>query len=453
MTANRTMQGFDGMLIPETKDIECQVLSDLINDPEIIATASGAINREMFSSEEYQRVWDIINKMSIEGKAIDFGTIRGLVDTEMLKNLISPKFGVSMGVTALQHCGVLAELATRRMIFLSCLDMMKRASTNTADYSELISLPGQLVEKIVNSSRVGKGCESISKILDKVAESIERNQISIQDGKRTRIPTGFDNLDKLTYSGFAPGNLVVLAGRPSIGKSAIMLQMVLAATRAGFPAAIYSLEMTKEELGQRLLYSTGLVTPAQIINNAMDWDAFERASGTFYGMPLTISDSPMTLDELCNNITLMHQRGKCDIAFIDYLGIIKPNNPKQTIYQATSEKTMKLKSLAKECGIPVVVLSQLNRESEKDKGLDNRAPQLYHLRESGCIEQDADIVLMLERMAENGTGNATLSDKVVNIWVRKNRQGKAGEICIRVTPNDTFTRFSDERLVVSSQII
>ena len=253
------------------------------------------------------------------------------------------------------------------------------------------------------------------------------------EGKVLRIPTGFYTLNYLTYGGFNMGNLVVLAARPSVGKTAIMLQMAKAAAIAGKAVNLFNLEMTNTELAQRMIFSTGKVTPLQMARGEVIWTDFEVASGQFASKPIYLNDSATTADEIISRITLNSQAGKCDIAFIDYLGLIQMGT-KAPLHQAIAETTKRLKQTAKACRVPIVLLCQLNRASASEK----RAPMLYDLRDSGSIEQDADIVLMLERASDNEDA------RDVNMWVRKNRQGKAGEIKIEIEGNETFTAFRDK---------
>jgi replicative DNA helicase len=196
---------------------------------------------------------------------------------------------------------------------------------------------------------------------------------------------------------------------------------------------LFNLEMTNTELAQRFLFSTGALTPLQVAKGEVVWQDFEYASGQFSSHPIYLNDSASTDDEIISRITLNAQSGKCDIAFIDYLGLMRKNSRLQ-MHEAIAEITNALKRLAKSCNIPIVLLCQLNRTSVTEK----RAPEMHDLRASGDIEQDADIILMLEKASYEEDG------KDVNIWVRKNRQGKAGDIKIEIVGNDTFTAFTEK---------
>lgn len=422
----------ESLRIPDSSDLEGQVLADLIGNPDMIGTANGVISRGDFSVDAYQRLWDTLCEMSRNGVTIDIATVQARTDRDTLTAILKRMGGNGYGAT-MDHCLALSEMATRRLVFLRSYEMLTMAGDPSSDMAELIAGPGKMVADLSQTVRSGASTQGVSDVLNDYAKAVEADQVNGAEGKRTRIPTGFAMLDKITYNGFNAGNLVILSARPSVGKTAIMLQMAVEASRTGFPATIYSLEMINRELGQRLVFSTGLVTPKQVANNIVNWNDLERANGCFDKLPLYFNDQARTLDEICNSIALNHQRGRCEIAFIDHLGLIPATSSRQTLYQAITERTARFKRLAKECEIPIVLLCQLNRMSETE----NRPPDLRDLRDSGSIEQDADIVLMLERATR------TLSDQDINMWVRKNRNGRVGDNPIGLRGNNTFTEFHE----------
>lgn len=166
----------------------------------------------------------------------------------------------------------------------------------------------------------------------------------------------------------------------------------------------------------------------------MEWGNFEAAVGRIERMPVLLNDSAYTLDEIISHVTLNKQHGKCDVAFIDYLGLISsPGSGNRPQYQILGEITHRLKATAKKLRIPIVLLCQLNRAIEST----NRPPALHDLRDSGDIEQDADIVLMLGR-PEDGEENQ------VNMYLRKNRQGQKDTV-MELLANESYTNFTDIR--------
>lgn len=422
-----------GLTIPDSKNAEYQVLADIISTPEYIPRATEMLNAGMFSQKECRTAWEVVCKMYASGEAIDLVTVGTKIDKNVVIEMTGSRFNMGMcsETSVYSHCRALCELSLRRKIFTKSLEMLKASTDNVADITELAGMPGKLVEAITSDTRSDRSTKDLRVVMNELANTIQNNQVEAMNGERSRVPTGFELLDRLTYSGFNAGNLIILSGRPSVGKTAIMLQMVKTASTAGFPVSVYSLEMTRQELGQRLLFSTGIVMPRHLIGNNVDWDRFETANGQIDGLPIFINDTVKTLEEITTDIVIGHQQGRCKIAFIDYLGLIATANTSRPLYQAISEITARLKRLAKECRIPIVLLCQLNR----DKAKEGRKPELFDLRDSGSIEQDADICLMADRESPD------LNDHNVEIWVRKNRQGQAGNICIKLTANETFTKF------------
>ena len=412
---NNPTPTIDGLAVPDTRSLECQVLADIISNPEMIGTARGLVTRDMFTVGAFQRVWDILNEMAIKGETIDLPTVGSRVDRETMLQLLRPTPAVIIGTV--DHCRALADMSTRRVVYLRAYDMMVRAGNPGTDMAGLLAMPGNLVADLSGRVRAGATTQSVADILNDFSDGLQDQAT----GKVSRVPTGFSHLDKNIFGGWTGGNLIIISARPSVGKSAIMLQMAVEASRAGFPATVYSLEMPTRDLGQRLVLSTGEVRQYEFATDSavrsLDWSRVERANGWFNGLPLWFNTKLRTLDEICNDIILQHERGRCGVAFVDHLHIISGTDTRQTTYQAITERTRRFKLLAMDLGIPIVVLCQLNRMSDNE----TRPPELRDLRDSGSIEQDADIVLMLAR--HNGNG---LMDPNVDMWIRKNRNGVTG---------------------------
>lgn len=199
------------------------------------------------------------------------------------------------------------------------------------------------------------------------------------------------------------------------------------AAMADVPSLIFSLEMSKEEVVQRFLMSTGHVRPGHIHQAKVeDWSVFEQGVTKLCNLPIYVDYTTKLVGDIVAKVNSMNAKGKCGIVFIDYLGLIRFDG-KQPLYIPISEVTKSLKRLAKDCRCPVVLLCQLNRNSVRD----GRSPDLQDLRDSGSIEQDADIVLIIERIKTGG----------VNLWLRKNRHGFGGEVCLRLDHDANYSNF------------
>lgn len=419
--------------LPNTDLIERQIITDVVGDSSVLSEILPMISADMFDNEYRRKVWTMLVKMYNNGESIDLVSVYSKAGRDYTTQVMSSKLEVSSPHEAIAHAQLLRDGAIRRRAYYSALHLLQASSNVGGTESEMLATVEGIAEEIRGTS-AGNSETNIADIINIIADETEERERLAAQGKQLRVTTGFPTLDWLTYQGFGPGNLVVLAARPSVGKTAIMLQMARSAAAKGIPAAIFSLEMTKEELGQRMLYSTGLVSPVQVASGQVDWGNFERAASMISALPIDVNDTSRECSEIISRIMIARNRGRCGIAFIDYLGLmVDKQNGKVPLYQSIAIMTGALKAAAKQAKIPIVLLCQLNRESAKD----NRAPMLYDLRDSGSIEQDADIVIMLE------TAESSFSDtspKDVNMWLRKNRQFKK-DVCVTLRPNDTYSEF------------
>lgn len=423
---------------PSSTAMERQVIADLISNPEEMQEARRIIKADTFADEQCRHAWTTLCEMQDKGEEIDLVSAFNRLDKGFMGNVIVPLTAQSGFLATHTHCNILASMAVKQKTYQFGLRMLQAATDNSISLDDLISLPEDFASAVRADLCADADSVPITDAINALADTIQQEQEERAKGRPTKVPSGIGNIDWLTYGGFGPGQLVILAARPSVGKTAIALSMARAAATAGVPATIFSLEMTNQELAQRLLLSTGRITPQQIASGQMDWTEFDAAAGRFDKAPLYLNDTARTIDEICTRIILNAQHKKCRIAFVDYLGLIDTRTDgNKPLYQIIAGITKRLKQTAMDCRIPIVLLCQLNRASASD----NRPPQLFDLRDSGSIEQDADIVLMLER--PTSTDAVTNEDARLNMWVRKNRQGKAGEIFIELQPDSTYTNFAD----------
>lgn len=417
--------------IPYLPSTEYQVIADIISLPETLMEAERMIHPGMFSDEQCKQAYETLQQMSKEGMVIDLPSAYSRIGKDFLRNDILSCLGSVGGVqSAIQHFSVLKNMYIKRKCYFKALELLVGASDTGTSAQDLIGKVDSMAQRLRKEVDLDKSTQHISEVINDLGNQIEDTKKMKAEGKTLRVPTGFYTLNWLTYGGFNAGNLVILAARPSQGKTAVMLQMARAAASHGKTVNLFNLEMTNTELAQRFLFSTGKVTPLQMARGDVEWVDFEDASSEFASKPIYLNDSANTIEEIRSRIILNSQSGRCDIAFIDYLGLIRmTSSAKSNLSQVIAETTKSLKTLAKECRIPIVLLCQLNRASASEK----RPPEMHDLRDSGGIEQDADIVLMLERVGETE----------LNMWVRKNRQGKAGDIKVELDANETFTTFKD----------
>lgn len=415
--------------LPDTTSVERQVLADIIHTPEVLPDVEGFVRKEFFTDPSRAKIYDIIISMFNAGENIDLPSVYAKAGKEVLQEVITPNPDPSTPSAAYSHAKLLRDSAIRRRAYLSAVQFIQSCADGEKAEEDIYAGVQQMAQEIEGAFPVFSETK-VASVINEIAEDIQQRAMLKQKGLSERITTGFRTLDWITYQGWGPGQLIILAARPSVGKTAVSLQMAKAAALSGTPVMMFSLEMTKKELVQRLLYSTGLVEPGGVMSGNVDWPLFEDASGKLSPLPFYINDESRSLPEIISKMVIAHQRGKCGIALIDYLGLIQTSS-NLPLYQAIAQITGDLKATAKKLKIPIVLLCQLNRLMVKE----NRAPELFDLRDSGSIEQDADIVIMLEQQPgfEESTPN-------LNMWVRKNRQYKK-DICITVRPNETYSAF------------
>ena len=415
----------------DTSNFEWQVLSDLMADDDLIPEVVSAINQDCFSSEGRKALFNAIvtefNKGTAVAGYVAFAQMPKDVQTEF--NAFNERnaravSSVSTKDEAVAHIAVLRSAAARRRAYHAGLALLQISTGNDSEsdvYSRAVDAVRNIEDKTVKEEY------SIGEVFNEIADEIQERKKLYDSGKKTSIASGFPNLDNVIDGGFKRGQLIIVAARPSIGKTALAIQLMENAARDGNKCVFFSIEMMRQEIGHRMLYSTERINSFQVWTGQMDWQGFESAVAEMGNLPILLNDHARNLSELETRMTVLARQGRCDIAFVDYLGLINPTDRRIPLYQQIAEVTGTMKVVAKKLGIPIVLLCQLNRDAAGN----DVDPDLYHLRDSGSIEQDADIVLMLRR-----------KDDDLNILIRKNRHGESN-LRITLKTNDTRTKYYD----------
>ena len=415
--------------LPETNVYEHRLLATIIQDYTLANEVMSIIKREMFSCKQTQQIWDVFCDMYYKKETIDMLTILPRVDKKYyLDNILPAQAEFSPNATIDLALGFLDTYIKRMAYFESVTALQK--ITNGAP-SDVIREGFDTFSKRVTSGIGNKVGDDASEIANELADELSKGII-------TRVATHIRTLDYFTYGGFNGGNLVILAARPSVGKTTIAMQIAQAASSDNNKTLVFSLEMTKKELVQRLLQSTGLVSQYELVTHNINWDNYEKALGMVVNSNLIINDDAYNIHDIRHKIITSVKTQGVKMVLIDYLQLMKGANPMMSKNDQVGELTSALKQTAKQCNIPIIVLSQLNRTSASE----NRSPQLYDLRDSGCIEQDADIVVMLERSKDD---MGAIIDNKIDMWIRKNRAGKCNfDNPIRLKGNEYYTNFVEE---------
>ena len=415
--------------LPETNVYEHRLLATIIQDYTLANEVMSIIKREMFSCEQTQHIWDVFCDMYYKKETIDMLTILPRVDKKYyLDNILSAQAVFSPIATMDLALGFL-DTYIKRMAYIESVTALQKITNGVS--SDVIREGFDTFSKRVTSGIGNKVGDDASEIANELADELSK-------GKITRVATHIRTLDYFTYGGFNGGNLVILAARPSVGKTTIAMQIAQAASADNNKTLVFSLEMTKKELVQRLLQSTGLVSQYELVTHNINWDNYERALGMVVNSNLIINDDAYNIHDIRHKIITSVKTQGVKMVMIDYLQLMKGADPRMSKNDQVGELTSALKQTAKQCNIPIIVLSQLSRESVRE----NRSPQLYDLRGSGAIEQDADIVVMLERSKDD---MGAIIDNKIDMWIRKNRAGKCNfDNPIRLKGNEYYTNFVEE---------
>ena len=415
---------------PETEGMERQVIADVIQSPYMMGDVQQLIHKGFFTNPDRQSIWELIEDHYNKGLSFDMQTIAAEIGKPFFDEIL-PGFSDAGGtVSVIQHAALLRTGAARRRAYCAAISFLENAMNPKNTEEDILSSTETLSRLVEGEAPLMTEKKPAQGISD-VKEEAQKIKSLKEQGKTIRIPTGFHYLDDCLNKGFKPGQLIILAARPSVGKTAVMLQLAKTAADSDNPVLLFSLEMTCPELCERLIFSTGEVQPYQLANGDIEWQAFALAEDILSPLPIYINDFSRSLDEIVSRLTRAVKQGRCKIAFIDYLGLIQDTlNPGYNkLYQIIAKITGELKAVAKRLGIPIVLLCQLNRDQAREK----RAPELFDLRDSGSIEQDADIVIMLEPRYDEGR---------IFAWLRKNRNGPR-DVALVLVPNKTYSAFEE----------
>lgn len=436
--------------LPESPELERAVLGALILESEQLPDVAEIIEISAFHNANNGKIYGAMLSMLERGDKIDLYTLSQcpeLKGREMVRYLAELTNSIGSGANVLEHARQLANAETRRRLCIFGYELAARAVSDpdgVVDWatSEITAI----ADRVVRSDDI----TPLSDVVRATLDDLERRQQARQAGECIGIPTGLQRLDALT-GGWRGGQLIVLAGRPGTGKSATMLHFTRAAAVAGVPVCIFSLEMPASQLAGRMLVGgSGVDSGAFRTGNvdASGWMKIERAGATLLAMPVYLNDrANITLGAIRSQCKAMHRRGRCGMVIIDYLQLLDTTsrNANTTREREIAAASRSAKLLAKELGVPVILLSQLSRKVEERA---DKTPLLSDLRESGAIEQDADMVLFLDRPAMYGmqtidTNRYGLisSEGVGVLHIAKNREGATGRIYFR--HNESLTRITD----------
>ncbi|MCR2044371.1 replicative DNA helicase [Anaerosalibacter massiliensis] len=420
-----------GKLPPHSLEAEQSVLGAMIVDKEAINTAVETIQPNDFYKEANKEIYETILELYNKNEPVDLITLseemkrRGTLDSiGGIGYLTSLSGGVATTANVEYYCKIVEEKSTLRQLIKSCDEIVSKSYEDSEDVNAII----EKAEKNIFDITQGRNNDGFFPIKEVLLESFTKiEEMSMKGDGLTGLTTGFIDIDD-KLSGLQKSDLVLLAARPSMGKTALGLNIALnSSLEANANVAVFSLEMSKEQLVQRMLSSISHVDLQNIISGKLDedeWVKIIEAMGP-------LSETNIYIDDTAG-ISLMEMKAKCrklkiesglDLVVIDYLQLMQSDTPHESRQQEISSISRGLKALAKEMDCPVLALSQLSRAPELRS--DHR-PILSDLRESGAIEQDADVVMFLYR--DEYYNEDSDKKNIGEVIVAKHRNGPTGTV-------------------------
>ena len=429
------------ILNPHDDDLESVILGACLTETTAMVLVGDKLSPEMFYETKFGEIYSALLSMYHSGKAIDLVTVRAeLASRGKLEavcgayELVRLAGRVASSAHLEYHALILRQMYIRREMIAGLHTLLASAADESVDLSDALAdlhrLAGHLESGAVSNNCLRDMERLMQDTLEQMDKRVENNRNGI-----TGIPTGLRELDRLT-AGWQQGDLNIIAARPSVGKTAFALHLALAAGRAGKHVLVNSLEMQGERLGDRWLCAQAANVDAGHLKTGQ-LDAGERqqaleAARLLSALPVYVDDNPkMSMDHIRSSALLQKSKGRCDLLIIDYLQLceMKSGQKNRNREQEVAEASRKAKLIAKELDIPVILLCQLNRECEMRA---DKRPALSDLRESGAIEQDADVVMLLYRPALYGLTSERRSkfpsEGLGMVILAKHRNGETGDV-------------------------
>ena len=430
------------MLPPQAVELEEAVLGALMLEGDSITTVQEFLTADAFYLDTHKTIFRAMEELCAENKPIDLLTVtEKLKKHKKLKEVggapflaqLTQKVASAMNIEF--HATIIAQKYVQRELIRASTEIQRRSYDESTDVTDLIDYAEGEIFK-VSEGHIKRDIQSAGFVFDKAMKAIE--EAHAQGGTMNGVPTGFTHLDQLTL-GWQPSDLIIIAARPSMGKTAFALNVALnAALKADAKVLIFSLEMAKEQLSQRLLSMEARVESQKMSTGDVDmsdWDKMSAALDSFNKMSIYIDDTPgIKLMEIKNKCRRMKAETGLDMIILDYLQLMEGEKRSDNRQQEITSLSRGMKLLAREMECPVIVLSQLSRAPDQRE---NHRPVLSDLRESGAIEQDADVVLFLYR--DEVYNEETEKPGICEVIVAKHRNGPIGTV--EVGWQGKYTRF------------
>ena len=423
------------MIFTPNIEIESRVITDILAEPDVIPDIRALIRSDMFTDPNLRGIWDKALVAWDNGSPLDYSTIMEIPDPDLRYQLQS--YILEAGSRGAHNNAVsLRNLTLHRLATSFIGKLGKMCSDGETDPSSLITAIDGF-RRDVESYHASRHSVTIQEAVEALEGQIEAVRKAREADRSPYIKTGFTLLDHHFRGGLRGGNVMVLAARPGVGKTAVTLALIRSVMEQGLRAKLYSLEMPATEIAERFMFSLGGLDMWSTRTGELDRAAFASAVDRVRDWGLTIEDSLSNIGDIVSDAAILHQRGEVDVIFVDHLRLLRTGDPKldSNIYARTCEITRQVKGLALKSMLPVVYCCQLNRDSPR---LD-KDPDLQDLRDSGSIEEDADKVVFLRRLKAKSDGEPVRLKMIIG----KNRQGGGAYESVWLYPDKTYSNFTE----------
>jgi replicative DNA helicase len=431
-------------LPPQNTEAEQSILGGILLDNHAINSVIEILETSDFYSEAHRKIFSAVVELSEKSEPSDLITLSNLLrDKKQLDDIGGVAYLASLvdNVPSAAHIAhysrIVKEKSIMRRLIAVSTEILNKSYESSSNVNDVLDDAENAIFQI-SENKIKPSFFPLKELIKDSFKSIER--LYEKKALITGVPTGYDDLDQLT-SGLQKSDLIIIAGRPSMGKTALAINIAQnASIKAGIPVAIFSLEMSREQLALRMLASEARVDSQRLRKGFLgetDWPKLTTAAGTLSDAAIFIDDTPgiSALEMKAKTRRLKAEHG-LGLVVLDYLQLMRGRESLMQREQEISEISRSLKALAKELNVPVVALSQLNRQVESRT---DKRPQMADLRESGAIEQDADVILFIYRDEVYNKSEDNPEKGLAEIIVGKQRNGPIGRVKLSFLKD--YTRF------------
>ena len=443
---------------PQALDVEEAVLGALLIEPNCIDEAMDELTPSCFYSEKHRMIFEAMRQLNTEHVALDFlsvsqklkanGNLEDVGGTVALVQL-SQKIGAAAHIES--YIRILKQKCIQRELITASYDILKSSYDEAINVDDLIDMAQTKLFAAIQNN-VKKDVQEIGKVINDALDDIQRLQDSTG---LSGVPSGFPSIDKITL-GWQASDLIILAARPSVGKTAFVLNLARnAAVDFNMPVAFFSLEMPAIQLAKRMMVSETRLSADKIKGGVRlqpwEWEQLDIQLKRLAKAPIYIDDTPsLPVMEFRSKVKKLVKQKGVRLIVVDYLQLMQgPTELRGMREQEVAAISRTLKATAKEMNVPIIALSQLSRQSENRVG-SNRRPQLSDLRESGSIEQDADMVIFIHRYDYQGLNEDPNDIGKTQIIIAKHRNGAIADVDMRFRADEV--RFVDEQESLVNQV-